>query len=34
MRAEATSEAGLSEIRTLVHEKIGNVIDLKKFDES
>jgi phosphomannomutase/phosphoglucomutase len=34
MRAEATTEAGLAEIRALAHEKIGGMIDLKKFDES
>jgi phosphomannomutase/phosphoglucomutase len=34
MRAEATSESGLAEIRQLVHEKIGAKIDLTKFDES
>ena len=34
MRAEATSEKGLDEIRQLVHEKIGMKIDLKKFDEA
>jgi len=34
MRAEATSEDGLAEIRSLVHDKIGQIIDLKKFDES
>jgi phosphomannomutase/phosphoglucomutase len=34
MRAEATTEAGLTEIRALAHKKIGKFIDLKKFDES
>ena len=34
MRAEATSEDGLAEIRALVHDKICQIIDLKKFDES
>lgn len=34
MRAEATSAAGLVEIRSLVHEKIGARIDLAKFDDA
>ncbi len=34
MRAEATREEGLAEIRTLVHEKIGSRIDLAKFDSA
>ena len=34
MRAEATTDEGLAEIRQLVDEKIGGQIDLTKFDES
>ena len=34
MRAEATNEEGLANIRQLVHEKIGAKIDLTMFDES
>tara|TARA_B100001750_G_C15374319_1_gene528989 strand:- start:230 stop:1000 length:771 start_codon:yes stop_codon:yes gene_type:complete len=34
MRAEATTESGLAEIRQLVDNKIGSQIDLTKFDES
>ena len=34
MRAEATTDEGLAEIRQLVDEKIGGQIDLTKFDEA